>query len=506
MSKYRSWWIPVCIGAISACSDDEHHGSKQDAFLVVHTAGCAGEEGVLFVDGDAVFNGALADLEGASLQVAPGKHRIALWIGKENPYDQQVDVAGGQIVTVDAPRSVECPDASTETGSDGGSTDGGVDAGPVTLLEPCSADDNSMDAAQRIVAGSIDDALCGSGDVDFFELAVGDETVTKVTLSIEGLESALSGELTLYDEHGSQLDVQTDDGEDAVVHFSLLGGQHYFVRVADLSGAEDPDGGVAMNPYKLSLAFAADTATVEASAGTFHGATNNQDDTAPAELEGSYVATSVHTADNQPVAYKLLGSVALPGAEAQRFVYDPSDLADGVLRIVFYDGVEPVSKARKLGARDFARWNDWVVRPLVRNHGLQLLDALAGDVVITFPSQQFTRTVSAAALLDVPTVTAATPSGDPTTLAVTVTAVAGATKYAASAFGNGDAAAHGAATSTSASFDIALDAKLEADETFTLRVRATDDAFIELPLPETSNVSEYIYYSDESARQLERRP
>jgi hypothetical protein len=104
-------------------------------------------------------------------------------------------------------------------------------------------------------------------------------------------------------------------------------------------------------------------------------------------------------------------------------------------------------------------------------------------------------------MLAVPTVTAATPSGDPTTLAVTITAPAGAKKYAASAFGSADAAAHGTATPTGASFNIVLDKKLEADEAFTVRVQAADTALIKLPLPETSNVSEFIYYSDKSSKQ-----
>jgi hypothetical protein len=514
MRKSWRWWVPVCIGVMSACGSDKNDSKKGHGSVVVETSGCPGEQAILFVDDQPSYNGEVTELESASIPISKGHHSVQLWIDGEKLYDMEVDVASGQKLTIEAKRSPQCPDAGSAgdgdgngdgDGPDGSVGDAGTDGGIPVPVEACSSDDNTMDTAQLLTEGAHEDKLCGAGDVDFFKFSVGDKTLTKIRLSIKGLTSTLSGEVRLYDAAGKELDKQVDGGDDAVVNFSLLGSAHYFLRVADVSGAEDPDGGVLTNPYKLALAFAADTATVEASAGTFHGANNSEDTDTKYELSGAYVASSVHTAGNKPVDYKLLGSVKLPGADAQSFVYDPSDLADGVLRIVYYNGTEPVNTLKFVphAGLNGLRFNNWLAHPvLFGKQGVHLLDAFDGDVVITFPSKSFTRTVVASALLPLPTVTAAVASGDPTTIAVTMTVPTGAKKFAASAFGSGDSAAHGTATPTGASFNIVLDKKLDADEAFTVRVQAADTALIKLPLPETSNnVSEFIYYSDKSSKQ-----
>src|SRR5689334_7506384 len=95
MSKSWSWWVPICIGAISACHGDDD-GPTPKASLVVTTSSCPGEQALLFVDEEAVFNGPATGLGKATTHVAKGRHHVALWIDGERVYDRDVEVLNGR--------------------------------------------------------------------------------------------------------------------------------------------------------------------------------------------------------------------------------------------------------------------------------------------------------------------------------------------------------------------------------------------------------------------------
>jgi hypothetical protein len=496
MSKSWRWYSLTLVAALCACDDDSgsHDDHKNDGKLLVSAEVCDDETATVYVGDERVYDGNAATLVAMPVDAPSGEAQVTVWISGQKAVEQTVTIAKGETTTVTSDRMPECGGDGDGDGTlDGGLPDGGDDDGDGGPLTACSSEDDVREHAQEIVAGDREDQLCSHSDVDFFKFTVGDMHATTLTL-VTTDESGIWGELTVYDAEGNMLDVQQEGEEDAVSTAVLFEGE-YYVRVADLSGPGPGDSGVPTRAYTLKLAFASQDATNEVSAGTFHGTTNDPE--VPG-LTGTFVAVSVHDANKQPVPFVVHVRITLPGAAPEEFSFDPDALPDGVLRTVFFDGTVPVFKSAGAHRSPFAGWQ---MRPIQRVQPGKFVtkEAVDGEVTVEFATGEVVkRKVEKAKLMPIPAVSAATASGDPSTIAVTSTRPAEASAVFAEAFG-AEGGAHGSVTPTAATFDIALDKKLEDEEAFVVRVRAADQGLLTLPLPAETNLSEFVFYSDETA-------
>ena len=494
MSKSWRWYSLTLVAALCACDDESGSHDEKNGKLLITAEVCDDETATVYVGDERVYDGAAPGAVGTPLDAPTGEAQVTVWISGQKAIEQTVTISEGQTTTVTSERMPDCGGDGDGSGDgdgtiDGGMPDGGEVAGDGGPLEACSTEDDVREHAQEIIAGDREDSLCTHNDVDFFKFTVGDMHATTLTL-VTADDSGIWGELTLYDAEGNQLDVQQEGEEDAVSTAVLFAGE-YYVRVADLSGPGPGDSGVPTRAYTLKLAFAAADATNEVSAGTFHGTTNDPE--VPG-LTGTFVAVSIHDAEKQPAPFVVHLRITLPGAEPEEFAFDPDALKDGLLRTVFFDGTEPVFKSA--GKR--APFSGWVTRAIKRKKFVTK-EAVDGEVTVEFATgETIKRKVEKAKLLPIPAVSAATASGDPTTIAVTSTRPAEATAVLAEAFG-AEGGAHGSATPSAATFDIALDKKLADEEAFVVRVRAADKGLLTLPVPAETNLSEFVFYSDETA-------
>jgi hypothetical protein len=494
MRKSFCWALPL-VAALCAC-DDESAGNNQGK-LQVTTEVCPNESAEVFVDGRSVFSGDATRMVGRTLRVPAGEVHVTVFVGGARVVDETLDISGSDVTKLTPERSVVCavPDDGVPPFDDGSEEDAGADG---SVIEPCSDDDDTLESARTLRPGDLEDALCSTADVDYFKFSVSDKRLATVRFSAHE-NAGLDGQITLLDAQGKALDVQAQgEGEEARAQVMLFEDAVYYVRVENLAEPPAGDAGVAddSGAYTLSLGLSEKAPVVEASAGTFQGRTNDED--VPG-LAGTFVATSVRDADGDPVPYKVLVRVTLPEAEPEEFVFDPSVLTDGLLRVVFYDGTAPVQKNGRTVSLTKRAFSGFETRAIRQKPGLVLKAAISGEISVDFSTgDALKRTVDAAKLLAAPTVKSATASGDPTTLQVEIEKPEAATKLSAQAFGSVKAA-KGSATPSADAFAITLDGKLEADEAFVIRVRAGDKGLLTLPLPEVTNLSEFIYYSDKTA-------
>jgi hypothetical protein len=506
MSKPWRWYSLTLVAALYACDDESgsHDDHKNDGQLLVMTEVCPNETARLYVGDERVYDGSAEGLVGMPVNAPRGKAELTLWIDGERALEQTVTIEKGKTTNLSVTRDVSCGELDGGAGdTDAAVEDGGEtrDGGP---LEACSDADDTQDQAQTLAAGDREDQLCAHYDRDFFKFHVGAEENAATLELVTADDSGIYGELALFDADGNMLDVQRESEDADATLKALLFEGDYYVRVADLSGTplDGADAGPATRNYTLSLAFTEERATTEAAAGTFHGATNDPE--VPG-LEGTYVAVSVHDANDKPVSYAVQVRIQLPDAEPEVFTFTPSALADGLLRTIFFDGTKPVFRRGSLSTHT-APFAHWIQRPITHRTtrpGIVTKEAVTGAITVTFASMGddgLTLPVDSSKLLGLPTVSAATASGNPTTLAVTSARPTGVAKVEAEAFSASNAA-RGTLTPAQANFNIVLDGKLDDDEPFVVRVRASDKNFLTLPLVTGSNLSEFVYYSDETASQ-----
>ncbi len=374
---------------------------------------------------------------------------------------------------------------------------------PIDAFDPCTdavADDDR--ASARSLSGMVMDGICSADDVDYYSFSIARDHLAVLELKTAALGSALTaGQISLWDSQGQPLStVVQDAGADAALRILLFPGEIYYVSVSNAAGA-----GGAGYQYELQLTRSAAKPVTEATGGTFSGASNLA---TIAPFVGNFVAVSVRDEASAPVDYQVLVRVTLPTAARSQFVYDPTSVTDGVLRVVLYDGTVALPRGREGDPVTLSNhglsalsWPGWQVASAFRaSTQIVPFAATSGGLTVQFPARSVRRQIDSKKVLDVPTVTAATLNDARDTVSVTFDEPANASVYEASAFGR-DSAFNGVTTGAQAPLDVVLDGALAEEEAYVVRTRAADNGLLSLPLPtKTVNVSEYLFYSDASAQ------
>lgn len=355
---------------------------------------------------------------------------------------------------------------------------------PLTAWSACADGVNPAAGAEVALTGDVAlGAICAPGEVDLYRVSAAAAEVVAATALPRG--SALAAAVALSSAGGAPLDAA--DGEEPRVAVMVLEDGDYLVAVSDADGEGGTD-----RTYELHVSRAAAAPLLEATAGTFTGASNRP---GIAPFSGNLLAISARQPGGEPVDFKVATRIGHPSGASFDYLFDPALADDGVLAVLLAeDGAPlpgPTGRRAPSAAAPFEGDGVAVFSP----PGLALPLAVSGTFVFELPGVTIERTVDAAGALAPPTPVKVRTDEVPH-VHVRYTRPAGATRFRATAYGRYS----GASGTRSGLIDrirVTLSSPLAEGEPFVVAVRAGDVGTLELPLPVGPlHLSEYLWASD----------